>query len=73
MEPSSVFEDRTNIIEQLQEQIFELIIAIGLGHLSLTPNHMLTKEEGKGRDYLNCGCLLGQSDHRLQSSRIRVG
>lgn len=29
----------------LQEQIFELIISIGLGHLSLTPNHMLTKEE----------------------------
>ncbi|KUO71976.1 MAG: hypothetical protein APF81_07480 [Desulfosporosinus sp. BRH_c37] len=29
----------------LQEQIFELIIAIGLGHLSLTPNHMLTREE----------------------------
>ena len=30
---------------ELQEQIFELIIAIGLGHLSLTPNYMLTKEE----------------------------
>ena len=29
----------------LQEQIFELIIATGLGHLSLTPNHMLTREE----------------------------
>jgi len=29
----------------LQEQIFELIIAIGLGHLSLTPNYMLTQEE----------------------------
>lgn len=29
----------------LQEQIFELIIAIGLGHLSLTLNHRLTKEE----------------------------
>ncbi|TGE35763.1 hypothetical protein E4K67_23665 [Desulfosporosinus fructosivorans] len=29
----------------LQERIFELIIAIGLGHLSLTPNHLLTKEE----------------------------
>jgi len=29
----------------LQDQIFELIIAIGLGHLSLTPNYMLTKEE----------------------------
>lgn len=29
----------------LQEQIFELLIAIGLGHLSLTPNYMLTKEE----------------------------
>ncbi|WP_088228296.1 hypothetical protein [Desulfosporosinus sp. FKB] len=30
---------------ELQEEIFELIIAIGLGHLSLTPNYMLTKEE----------------------------
>ncbi|WP_407314339.1 hypothetical protein [Desulfosporosinus sp. SB140] len=30
---------------ELQEQIFELIIAVGLGHLSLTPNYMLTKEE----------------------------
>jgi len=29
----------------LQEQIFELIIATGLGHLSLTPNHMLSREE----------------------------
>lgn len=29
----------------LQEQIFEQIIALGLGHLSLTPNHRLTKEE----------------------------
>ncbi|MDQ7095408.1 hypothetical protein REC12_17595 [Desulfosporosinus sp. PR] len=29
----------------LQEQIFELIIEAGLGHLSLTPNYMLTKEE----------------------------
>ncbi|EHQ89293.1 hypothetical protein [Desulfosporosinus youngiae] len=29
----------------LQEEIFELIIDIGLGHLSLTPNHRLTKEE----------------------------
>lgn len=29
----------------LQEQIFELIIAVGLGHLSLTPNYLLTKEE----------------------------
>ncbi|WP_139024306.1 hypothetical protein [Desulfosporosinus sp. OT] len=29
----------------LQEQIFELIISIGLGHLSLMPNQMLTKEE----------------------------
>lgn len=28
-----------------QEQIFELIINIGLGHLSLTPNQMLTREE----------------------------
>ena len=29
----------------LQEKIFELIIATGLGHLSLTPNHLLTREE----------------------------
>lgn len=29
----------------LQEQIFELIIDIGLGHLSLTPNYMLSREE----------------------------
>ncbi|SDG96145.1 hypothetical protein [Desulfosporosinus hippei] len=29
----------------LQEQIFEYLIEIGLGHLSLTPNHMLNREE----------------------------
>lgn len=30
---------------ELQEEIFELIIKVGLGHLSLTPNYLLTKEE----------------------------
>lgn len=29
----------------LQEEIFEFIIALGLGHLSLTPNARLTREE----------------------------
>ncbi|MBC2725415.1 hypothetical protein [Desulfosporosinus sp.] len=35
---------KTNKVE-LQEEIFELIITVGLGHLSLTPNHSLTNEE----------------------------
>ncbi len=30
---------------ELQEQIFEFLIVIGLGHISLTLNHLLTKEE----------------------------
>lgn len=30
---------------ELQDQIFEMIVALGLGHLSLTPNHLLTREE----------------------------
>jgi len=40
----SMSKSNTNQVE-LQEQIFEFIIDIGLGELSLTPNKMLTKEE----------------------------
>jgi ABC-2 type transport system ATP-binding protein len=40
----------------LQERIFEFIIAIGLGHISLTPNRLLTKEEKAVVTLISAAC-----------------